>query len=59
VDLLPYVPFNAELAKSHARSVHPGIQIIETSSKGDGLDEWMKWLDEKLAAVKSGELDSL
>lgn len=58
VDLLPYVPFDAELAKNHARSVHPGIQIIETSSKGDGLDEWMKWLEDKLAAVKSGELVS-
>jgi hydrogenase nickel incorporation protein HypB len=58
VDLLPYVPFSAELAKSNARSMHPGIQIIETSSKGDGLDEWMKWLEEKLAAVKSGELIS-
>jgi hydrogenase nickel incorporation protein HypB len=58
VDLLPYVPFDAELAKSHARSVHPGIQIIETSSKGDGLDEWMKWLEAKLVAVKSGELVS-
>ncbi len=58
VDLLPYVPFDAELAKTHARSVHPGIQILETSSEGDGLDEWMKWLEEKLAAVKSGELVS-
>jgi hydrogenase nickel incorporation protein HypB len=58
VDLLPYVPFSAELAKSNARSVHPGIQIIETASKGDGLDEWMQWLEEKLAAVKSGELVS-
>ncbi len=58
VDLLPYVPFSAELAKSNARSMHPGIQIIESSSKGDGLDEWMQWLEEKLAAVKSGELIS-
>ena len=58
VDLLPYVPFDAELAKSNARSMHPGIQIIESSSKGDGLDEWMQWLEEKLAAVKSGELIS-
>jgi hydrogenase nickel incorporation protein HypB len=58
VDLLPYVPFSAELAKSNARSMHPGIRIIESSSKGDGLDEWMKWLEEKLAAVKSGELIS-
>jgi hydrogenase nickel incorporation protein HypB len=58
VDLLPYVPFDAELAKKNARSVHPGIEIIETSSKGEGLDEWMKWLEAKLAAVKSGELVS-
>ena len=54
VDLLPYVPFDAELAKRNARSMHPGIEIIETSSRGDGIDQWMRWLDEKLAAVKSG-----
>jgi hydrogenase nickel incorporation protein HypB len=58
VDLLPYVPFSAELAKKNARSVHPGIEIIETSSKGDGLAAWMEWLDAKLAAVKRGELVS-
>jgi hydrogenase nickel incorporation protein HypB len=58
VDLLPHVPFDAELAKHNARSVHPGMEIIETSSKGNGLDEWMKWLEEKLALVKSGELIS-
>jgi hypothetical protein len=38
--------------------VHPGIEIIETSSKGDGLAAWMEWLDAKLAAVKRGELVS-
>jgi hydrogenase nickel incorporation protein HypB len=58
VDLLPYVSFDAEVAKQNARSVHPGIEILETSSKGEGLDAWMKWLEEKLAAVKSGELVS-
>ena len=34
VDLLPYVPFSAELAKSNARSMHPGIQIIESLEQG-------------------------
>jgi hydrogenase nickel incorporation protein HypB len=58
VDLLPYVPFDAELAKSNARSVHPGIEIIETSTKGDGLGRWMDWLEAKLAAVKSGAVVS-
>lgn len=56
IDLLPYVPFDADLAKQNARSVHPGIEIIETSSKGEGLDAWMHWLDAKLGAVKAGEL---
>ena len=63
VDLLPYVPFSAELAKSNARTVHPGIRIIETAgvagaAREDGLEEWMRWLEEKLVAVKSGELVS-
>ena len=54
VDLLPYVPFNAELAKDNARSVHPEIEIIEFSSRGDGLGEWLRWLQTKMAAVKAG-----
>lgn len=53
VDLLPYVPFDAELAKNNARSVHPGIKIIDLTSRGDGLDEWIGWLEERLAAVKA------
>ncbi|MDR3762617.1 MAG: hydrogenase nickel incorporation protein HypB [Acidobacteriota bacterium] len=58
VDLLPYLSFDAELAKKNARSVHPGMEIIETSSKGNGLDTWIAWLDAKIKAVKSGELVS-
>ena len=55
VDLLPYLNFDAELAKQNARTVHPGIEIIETSNKGDGLEQWMAWLESKLAAVKAGD----
>ncbi len=55
VDLLPYLNFDAELAKQNARTVHPGIEIIETSNKGDGLEQWMAWLEAKLAAVKAGD----
>ncbi len=55
VDLLPYLSFDAELAKQNARTVHPGIEIIETSNKGDGLEQWMAWLEAKLAAVKAGD----
>ena len=45
VDLLPYVPFKAELARQNARRVNPQIEIIDVSSTtGQGLDEWMHWL---------------
>jgi len=44
-DLLPYVPFKAELARENARRVHPGMEIIELSNTtGEGLDRWMLWL---------------
>ena len=56
-DLLPYVPFDAELAKANARSVHPGVQIVEVSSStGIGMHEWMDWIEKKLEEVKSGSL---
>ena len=45
VDLLPYVPFKAELARENARRVHPDMEIIDVSSTtGEGLDRWMDWL---------------
>ena len=45
IDLLPYVPFNAELARENARRVNPQIEIIDVSSTtGEGLDHWMHWL---------------
>jgi len=54
IDLLPYVPFKAELAKENARRVHPGLEIVELSSTtGEGLDAWMKWLEERRKAKLS------
>jgi hydrogenase nickel incorporation protein HypB len=48
IDLLPYVPFKAELAKENARRVHPQMEIIEVSSTtGEGLDKWMSWLERR------------
>jgi hydrogenase nickel incorporation protein HypB len=45
-DLLPYVPFNADLAISNARRVHPEMEVVRVSClAGDGLREWMHWLD--------------
>lgn len=45
VDLLPYVPFDLEKAKSYAQQVNPYIKFIEISTiSGQGMDAWYKWL---------------
>ncbi len=44
-DLLPYVPFNADLAVSNAKSIHPEIEVVRLSAlTGDGFEAWMTWL---------------
>jgi hydrogenase nickel incorporation protein HypB len=62
IDLLPYVPFDAELAIANARRIDPEIEIIETScTNGAGLDEWVAWLagraKSKKAALVAEEAD--
>jgi hydrogenase nickel incorporation protein HypB len=48
IDLLPYVPFSADLARENANRVHPGIEIVEVScTTGAGLDVWQSWLANK------------
>jgi hydrogenase nickel incorporation protein HypB len=48
IDLLPYVPFRAELAREYARRIHPDIDIISTSSlRGAGFVQWMEWLTQR------------
>ena len=51
IDLLPYVPFNAEVARENARRVHPQMEIIDVSSTtGEGLDRWMERLAQPASA---------
>jgi hydrogenase nickel incorporation protein HypB len=49
VDLLPYVPFQADLACENARRVQPDIEILKVScTTGEGLDQWCAWLNRHL-----------
>ncbi len=51
-DLLPYVPFDINKAEENARKVHPGMEIVRVSSTaGNGLKEWLQWLEGKKKAV--------
>jgi hydrogenase nickel incorporation protein HypB len=48
-DLLPYVPFQLELARENARRIQPGVEILELScTTGDGLDRWYAWMERHL-----------
>jgi hydrogenase nickel incorporation protein HypB len=58
-DLLPYVPFDIAKAEENARRVHPGMEIIRTScTQGDGLKEWLGWL-EKRTKTQPAKAESL
>ncbi|MBZ5573574.1 MAG: hydrogenase nickel incorporation protein HypB [Acidobacteriia bacterium] len=53
VDLLPYVPFDINAAAENARRVHPGMEIVKVSClTGNGLHDWMMWLEQRRRACK-------
>jgi Ni2+-binding GTPase involved in maturation of urease and hydrogenase len=38
-----------EAARRNARSIHPEIEIIETScTAGNGLDAWRQWIADRM-----------
>jgi hydrogenase nickel incorporation protein HypB len=48
-DLLPYVSFDMDKAKSYALQVNPDLQILEVScTTGKGLSEWFAWIQQKM-----------
>jgi len=54
VDLLPYVPFDIRAAAENARRVHPGMEIVKVSClTGNGLHEWLMWLEQRRRTVRS------
>ena len=45
-DLLPHLDFDVDLAVANARRVNPCIRIIRVSaSSGEGLAEWLEWVN--------------
>jgi hydrogenase nickel incorporation protein HypB len=49
-DLLPYVPFNLDLAKDNARRVNTEAEILGVSCQTDeGLESWIEWLRARLS----------
>lgn len=60
VDLLPYVEFDVARCIEHARRVNPGIRVIELSAtQGRGMDEWIAWLEQGVAATDAARAESV
>jgi hydrogenase nickel incorporation protein HypB len=50
IDLLDYVDFDVEKAKTYALQINPNLKIFELSCKtGQGLDHWIYWLRSKIS----------
>jgi hydrogenase nickel incorporation protein HypB len=53
-DLLPHVPFDVDTVVENARRIHPKLEVIRTSCvTGQGIDEWISWLQSRLQEVRS------
>jgi hydrogenase nickel incorporation protein HypB len=53
VDLLPYLPYDAEQAVAFARQVNPDLEVFRTScTTGEGIEEFAAWLLAKAAAAR-------
>jgi hydrogenase nickel incorporation protein HypB len=51
-DLLPYVDFDRERFIEFARRVRPGVEVLWLSARtGDGLGDWLAWLDRQRLAL--------
>lgn len=54
IDLLPTVSFSVDEAVANARRIHRGIDVILTScSSGQGLEEWMRWLNRRASILST------
>ncbi len=53
IDAMDYFNFNLDEVKKRVRKLNPDIKIIPVSAKtGEGIDEWVEWLRNEVAAWK-------
>ncbi len=51
IDLLPYLDFDLELARTSIANIHPGMPVFEISAKTEaGFDGWIAWLEGQVKA---------
>ena len=59
-DLLPHLDFDVEACIAYARRVNPDIEVIQVSARsGEGLDDWLAWLERRRGARLRTRIDAL
>ncbi|MEJ2630057.1 MAG: hydrogenase nickel incorporation protein HypB [Acidihalobacter sp.] len=59
-DLLPYVDFNVDKCIEYVRRINPDISIIQLSARsGEGVDDWLAWIEAERAGALRGRLATL
>jgi hydrogenase nickel incorporation protein HypB len=54
IDLSPHVDFDLAACRADLAQVNPAAQVLTISAKrGDGLDQWYAWLEQRLAGAES------
>lgn len=54
IDLEPYVPAKVARLRANALAINPGLAVFEVSClTGQGLDAWLDWVRQKLAAKRA------
>ncbi|MGA9532742.1 MAG: hydrogenase nickel incorporation protein HypB [Anaerolineales bacterium] len=55
IDLLPYVEFDMDYFRRGVEILNPGLRTFPLSCRtGDGVGDWLEWLDSQLPAVVAG-----
>ena len=53
MDLMPYVSFDLQKAKSDALKCNPNLKIFEVSCKtNEGLSAWLRWITDRIEQFK-------
>jgi len=54
-DLLPYLDYDLQQAKTNILNVHPEMPIFTVSAKtGEGIEAWLDWLKHRVREKSSG-----
>lgn len=53
IDLLEYLDFQRQIFYNDLKNLNPTLPVIEIAcNKGDGMAQWMAWLEEKILSKK-------